>query len=229
MIVRNLQKIIVRTQMCILLTLTVITTGGALYRLLYSLELSWPTSTIPFNSQEFTDLTHHQQTYDHLLLKDQSYHDQLYSRWVEIRDGKRYVRRTQGICEGNFSYNDTLGNTLAVDRDRWDTRNTGCAEEKRLIDTSMLLEVDVVIPFHNEQLSTLMRTIYSILNRTPEHILHSIILVDDFSDRDKLCLQEELETALVTLKKVKLVRTVKREGSTKARLIGKIYYDMEFY
>ena len=50
---------------------------------------------------------------------------------------------------------------------------------------SKLPSASVVIIFHNEAYTVLLRTITSIINRTPSHLLHEIILVDDFSDHGK--------------------------------------------
>ena len=49
----------------------------------------------------------------------------------------------------------------------------------------------VVVVFHNEGLSTLMRTVHSILLRSPRQALREVLLVDDFSDKKPL--KEELE------------------------------------
>lgn len=50
-----------------------------------------------------------------------------------------------------------------------------------------VLSTSIVICFYNEAWSTLLRTVHSVLDRTPKHLLHEIILVDDFSEFGKDC------------------------------------------
>jgi polypeptide N-acetylgalactosaminyltransferase len=81
-----------------------------------------------------------------------------------------------------------------------------------------LPDTSVIICFHNEAWSTLLRTVHSVLDRTPRKYLHEIILVDDFSDVDYM--QEPLHQYMSQLPKVKIVRLEKREGLIRARLRG---------
>ena len=51
--------------------------------------------------------------------------------------------------------------------------------------SSDLPTASVVIIFHNEAYTVLLRNITSVINRSPAHLLEEIILVDDFSDHGK--------------------------------------------
>ena len=45
----------------------------------------------------------------------------------------------------------------------------------------------VIICFHKERLSVLLRTVHSVINRTPPDLLSGVIVVDDFSEDGKQC------------------------------------------
>ncbi|KAI4480202.1 hypothetical protein M0804_010563, partial [Polistes exclamans] len=76
----------------------------------------------------------------------------------------------------------------------------------------------VIICFHNEAWSVLLRTVHSVLDRSPDHLIQEIILVDDFSDMPHL--KRQLEDYMMNYPKVKIIRAQKREGLIRARLLG---------
>ncbi len=53
---------------------------------------------------------------------------------------------------------------------------------KQLTYTEDLPQISVVFIFVNEALSVILRSVHSVVNHTPAHLLKEIILVDDNSD-----------------------------------------------
>uniref|UniRef100_A0A0N5ADE3 Polypeptide N-acetylgalactosaminyltransferase n=1 Tax=Syphacia muris TaxID=451379 RepID=A0A0N5ADE3_9BILA len=83
---------------------------------------------------------------------------------------------------------------------------------------SDLPDTSVIICFHNEAWSVLLRTVHSVLERTPDNLLREIILVDDFSDMDHL--KKPLEDYMSQFGKVRIIRAESRVGLIRARLRG---------
>ena len=95
-----------------------------------------------------------------------------------------------------------------------------CAEEKYHLDS--LGKASVVIIYTNEVWSALIRTIWSVVNRSPRQLLKEIILVDDFSDKSELNapLDHYIDSYFKEL--VTIIRLDKRQGLIRARLIGNV-------
>jgi Glycosyl transferase family 2 len=73
--------------------------------------------------------------------------------------------------------------------------------------------------FHNEAWTTLLRTIWSVITRSPRPLLKEIILVDDASERDYL--GEKLEDYVKTL-------SVSTYGEFKVKLLMEITSTLKF-
>lgn len=81
------------------------------------------------------------------------------------------------------SFNGYASDLISVNRSLPDMRNPDCL---KLTYEPTSWQTSVIICFHNEAWSTLLRSVHSVINRTPSHLLKEIILVDDFSDMRKL-------------------------------------------
>ncbi|XP_015234034.1 PREDICTED: polypeptide N-acetylgalactosaminyltransferase 5 [Cyprinodon variegatus] len=115
--------------------------------------------------------------------------------------------------EGHF--NVYLSDQIPVDRAVPDTRPESCAQSLVHDD---LPSTTVIFCFVDEVWSTLLRSVHSVLNRSPPHLLKEIILVDDASTKDYL--KEQLDKYMSQFPKVRIVRLKERQGLIRARLAG---------
>uniref|UniRef100_A0A3B3CZ14 Polypeptide N-acetylgalactosaminyltransferase n=1 Tax=Oryzias melastigma TaxID=30732 RepID=A0A3B3CZ14_ORYME len=113
-------------------------------------------------------------------------------------------------------FNLMASDMIALNRSLPDVRLDGC---KTKVYADDLPTTSIVIVFHNEAWSTLLRTVHSVISRSPRHLLVEILLVDDASERDFL--KKKLEGYVRTLEvPVKILRMEQRSGLIRARLRG---------
>ncbi|KER28444.1 hypothetical protein T265_04748 [Opisthorchis viverrini] len=165
------------------------------------------------------------------------------------------------------AFNQYASDRISVRRYIPDLRNGACKTQSF---SSDLPKTAVIICFHNEAWSALLRSVHSVLDYSPKELLQEIILVDDFSSKDqqeltsvsrqhrfpdqraskfahscdpfaRLCemsilkyqaerqlaevfmrdyLKEPLEIYMQQFPAVKIVRTKRREGLIRARMVG---------
>ncbi|XP_015602168.1 N-acetylgalactosaminyltransferase 6 [Cephus cinctus] len=113
-------------------------------------------------------------------------------------------------------FNAALSDEISVNRSVPDIRHSDCHKKKYY---KNLDPVSVIVSFHNEHLSTLLRTCWSIVNRSPPSLLKEIILVDDASSKQELKSKLD-EYVAQNLPKVKIVRLRNRSGLIRGRLAG---------
>ncbi|XP_051793950.1 polypeptide N-acetylgalactosaminyltransferase 10-like [Acanthochromis polyacanthus] len=122
-------------------------------------------------------------------------------------------RVDQAYRENGF--NIYISDRISLNRSLPDIRHENC---KHKLYTEKLPNTSVIIPFHNEGWSSLLRTVHSVLNRSPPQLIAEVILVDDFSDKEHL--KVALEEYMMRMPKVRILRTKKREGLIRTRLLG---------
>eukprot|EP00105_Crassostrea_gigas_P026669 XP_011447699.1 PREDICTED: polypeptide N-acetylgalactosaminyltransferase 5 isoform X1 [Crassostrea gigas] len=126
---------------------------------------------------------------------------------------KEKLEYETGWKKNNF--NEFASNRISLQRSLKDPRDKEC---HNLTYSENLPEVSIIVTFHNEAWSVLIRSVYSILNRTPDSLLKEVILVDDFSSLEHL--KEPLDQFMEQFQKVKIVRATERQGLIRARLRG---------
>ncbi|XP_059560218.1 polypeptide N-acetylgalactosaminyltransferase 3 isoform X3 [Myotis daubentonii] len=120
--------------------------------------------------------------------------------------------------EAQHCFNAFASDRISLHRDLGpDTRPPECIEQK-FKRCPPLPTTSVIIVFHNEAWSTLLRTVHSVLYSTPAILLKEIILVDDASVAEYL--HDKLEEYIKQFPIVKIVRQRERKGLITARLLG---------
>ncbi|OCT63544.1 polypeptide N-acetylgalactosaminyltransferase 3 [Xenopus laevis] len=120
--------------------------------------------------------------------------------------------------EKKHCFNAFASDRISLHRDLGpDTRPPECIEQKFKRCPS-LPTTSIIIVFHNEAWSTLLRTVYSVMYTSPAILLKEIILVDDASVDEYL--KDKLDEYVKQLQIVKVVRQKERKGLITARLLG---------
>ncbi|KRX68814.1 Polypeptide N-acetylgalactosaminyltransferase 3 [Trichinella sp. T9] len=111
-------------------------------------------------------------------------------------------------------FNVVASERISLNRTLPDYRSSACRSIKY---EKISLKTSVVIVFHNEAWSTLMRTVQSVINRSSVDYLEEIILVDDASEKDELI-------ALVEsfLKTIPVAHTLIRLPQRSGLIVGRV-------
>ncbi|XP_055616427.1 polypeptide N-acetylgalactosaminyltransferase 2-like [Toxorhynchites rutilus septentrionalis] len=144
----------------------------------------------------------------------------IYSSWRDLAkpsalNGTIRVRNGSSVYQRHY-FDLDRSDRIGVDRTLPDTRHAKC--KSREFQVSPERSTSVIITFHNEATSALLRTITSILKRTPSDLLREIIVIDDCST----ALENDL-SFLGQLPLVRFHRNYVREGLIRSRNIGVAY------
>jgi hypothetical protein len=89
--------------------------------------------------------------------------------------------------ENIYNFNEFVASLIPLDRQLADVRSDAC---KQLKYSKNFPVASVIIVFHNESPFLVLRTVYSILNESPPHLINEITLIDDSSSHGKRCCKE---------------------------------------
>ncbi|XP_061207016.1 polypeptide N-acetylgalactosaminyltransferase 15 isoform X1 [Neopsephotus bourkii] len=148
---------------------------------------------------------------------------------------KQQSRRPEGKAEGDpesqllplplqaagelgldtHGFNEALSERISLRREVPEVRHPLCLQQEY---DSSLPTASVIICFHDEAWSTLLRTVHSIMDTAPKASLKDIILVDDLSQQGPL--KSALSEYISKLDGVKLIRSNKRLGVIRGRMLG---------
>ncbi|KRZ34280.1 Polypeptide N-acetylgalactosaminyltransferase 3 [Trichinella pseudospiralis] len=113
-------------------------------------------------------------------------------------------------------FNVVASERISLNRTLPDYRSSACRSIKY---EKISLKTSIVIVFHNEAWSTLLRTVQSVINRSSVDYLEEIILVDDASEKDELITLVESYLKTIPVANT-LIRLPQRSGLIVGRVRG---------
>eukprot|EP00039_Didymoeca_costata_P006862 m.94130 g.94130 ORF g.94130 m.94130 type:complete len:674 (+) comp13427_c0_seq1:150-2171(+) len=160
--------------------------------------------------------------------KDQA-HEEVKS--VQVEQDKLSEKEKVEKSIKDFAFNEYASSKLPLDREIPDTRIKECKALKW--DIASMPKQSVIICFVDESWTALLRTVWSVINRTPRDLLQEIVLLDDGSTASWLGgpnvpkLRKYVKDELPSEIPVKIVTSNKRLGLIRARLLGAEHADGE--
>lgn len=117
-----------------------------------------------------------------------------------------------------YDFNEDASRAIGARRETPDVRDATCLDDERRTDVNALKSTSIIMCFVDEEWWTLLRTIHSVLEHTPDVLVQELLLVDDGSTAPWL--GKQLEDYIAKIPKTRLIRTGRRSGLIKARLFG---------
>ncbi|XP_072910516.1 polypeptide N-acetylgalactosaminyltransferase 15-like isoform X1 [Hemitrygon akajei] len=140
-----------------------------------------------------------------------------------VRAGKRGRWGAAASQPGRFptperrmrGFNEVVSERISLHRRPPEVRDPLCLQQEY---SQNLPSASIIICFHNEAWSTLLRTVNSVMDTVPKEILKEIILVDDLSNQGHL--KAALSEYISKLVGVRLIRSNRRLGVIGGRMLG---------
>ncbi|KAM9383910.1 polypeptide N-acetylgalactosaminyltransferase 15-like isoform 2-T2 [Pholidichthys leucotaenia] len=124
-------------------------------------------------------------------------------------------RDTELVAAQTYGFDEMISETISLHRRLPEARHPGCLDVQY---SEILPLASVIICFHDEAWSTLLRTVHSVLDTVPKQYLQEVILVDDLSQ--KAHLKTALSEYVSHLDGARLVRSTRRIGVGGCRTLG---------
>lgn len=146
-----------------------------------------------------------------------------YGEEVKLPEDDHTKQKVQSTIS-EYGFNIIASEMVSMDRAPADLRHEECKrwdypEIQELVNNDV--SVAVILVFHNEAFSTLMRTVHNIFNYSPEELLKEVVLIDDGSNKQDL--KQRLDDYVKLPRwnsKIKLFRNLERHGLIRARCDG---------